>query len=324
MVLTSGSTDAVTTRLDAWKDLIRENFVALDIASDGDAAFVGGVRSKLLAHLEVSDVHSITQDAIRTWQLARRDDASYLQVGLITEGAAVLRQDGRECALGPGDFTIYETSRPFIWGLRGDWRLFVYTWPRSVLPLRVDESVDLTARTLSGSGGLSAIVSRTLRDLVAFTPELSPSGSMRLADEISELVITAAGECVTPDEPRWPQHALMLHIDRYILEHLPDPDLDPPAIAAAHFISTRQLHRLFALRGQTVSQMIRQLRLERCRRDLRSLHGTERSIGDIARRWGFTSPAQLSRAFRTAYGISPRQFQREVLLTRGTRWSRCA
>src|SRR5260370_23195015 len=125
VVLTFGRTDDVTTRLDRWKDLIRENFVALDIAADRDTAFAGGVRSSLLAHLEVSDVRSITQDAIRPRGLARCDDTSYLQVGLVTEGTAVLRQDGRECVLRPGDFALYATSRPFAWGLRASWRLCV-------------------------------------------------------------------------------------------------------------------------------------------------------------------------------------------------------
>jgi AraC family transcriptional activator of tynA and feaB len=312
VVLTFGRTDDVTTRLDRWKDLIRENFVALDIAADRDTAFVGGVRSSLLAHLEVSDVHSITQDAIRTRGLARCDDTSYLQVGLVTEGTAVLRQDGRECVLRPGDFALYETSRPFAWGLRGSWRLFVYTWPRPAFLLREDEMTSLTARALPGTDGLSGIVSRTLRDLVTATPELSSAGSMRLADEIGELVITTATELGPAPYPSTPQQAILQHIDRYIVEHLSEPNLHPASIAAAHFISTRQLHRLFAARGDTVSRLIRQLRLERCRRDLLSGHSGKQSIGEIALRWGFTNPAQLSRAFRTAYGISPRRFEAQA------------
>jgi hypothetical protein len=39
-------------------------------------------------------------------------------------------------------------------------------------------------------------------------------------------------------------------------------------IVQAHFLSTRQPQRMFARRGQTVSEVIRHRRLERCRRDL--------------------------------------------------------
>ncbi|WP_243717790.1 AraC family transcriptional regulator [Actinomadura sp. KC345] len=31
----------------------------------------------------------------------------------------------------------------------------------------------------------------------------------------------------------------------------------------------------------------------------------------MAARWGFTSPAHFSQTFRTAYGLSPRQFRRQ-------------
>ncbi|TDC36686.1 helix-turn-helix domain-containing protein, partial [Actinomadura sp. KC345] len=36
-----------------------------------------------------------------------------------------------------------------------------------------------------------------------------------------------------------------------------------------------------------------------------------RPISAIAARWGFTSPAHFSQTFRTAYGLSPRQFRRQ-------------
>lgn len=312
MVLATGSAVGAAYRLDSWRDLIRENFVALDIAADADDGFAGEVRSTMVGHLQISEVRSTTQACNRTGKLARRDDLAYLQVGLVTDGTAVLRQDGRECALGPGDFAVYETGRPFFWGLRGSWRLFVYTWPRSTVLVGGGESQALTAHTLSGSGGLSGIVGRMLRELVTCTPELSPAGGIRLADEVSELVTTVATECRNPHEPSRPQTSLLQRIHRYIGEHLDDPLLDPPTIASAHFISTRQLHRLFAGCGQTVSQVIRRQRLERCRRDLMSVDGAVLPITEIARRWGFADPAAFSRSFRTTYGSSPTTYRAGV------------
>ncbi|MFI0444498.1 helix-turn-helix domain-containing protein [Actinomadura sp. 6N118] len=39
-------------------------------------------------------------------------------------------------------------------------------------------------------------------------------------------------------------------------------------------------------------------------------------IHAIAARWGFTSPAHFSQAFRTAYGLSPRQFRQQCTTVR--------
>ncbi len=300
---------AETGRLDVWRDLIREHFVALDIHADRRDAFTGRVDTAELGHLKVASVRSGTQGCSRTPGLVRRDSEAFLQVGLIARGAARVVQDGREAVLAPGDFAVYETDRPFHWGLTGEWELLVFTWPRSTIALDGTVSQQLTARALSGSDGLGAIVGRMLGDLVRCPPALSATGGVRLADEVAELVTTVAGECARPAIPGRAGEDLLRRIDAYVLEHLADPDLGPAAIASAHFLSTRHLHRLFAGRGTSVTRQIQRLRLERCRRELLDHRADHRSITDISRRWGFTDLATFSRAFRAEYGMSPREWR---------------
>ncbi|MET8142711.1 helix-turn-helix transcriptional regulator [Sphaerisporangium sp. NPDC005288] len=80
-------------------------------------------------------------------------------------------------------------------------------------------------------------------------------------------------------------------------------------IAAAHHISLRYLNKLFHAEGRTVAGWIRERRLEQCRRDLAEPLLAGYPINAIAARWGFTSPAHFSQAFRSAYGLSPRDFR---------------
>jgi AraC-like DNA-binding protein len=303
-----GETDS-TDRLDVWRDLIRENFVALDISADRHGAFTGAVRSEALGHLKVASVECTAAEYRRTPGLARRDSATYLQVGMVNRGEAVLRQDGREAVIRPGDFAVYETERPFLWGVRGEFQLFVFTWPRASVALWPGESQRLTARTLEGGSGLGGIVGRMLRDLVTSPPSLTAAGSVRLADEVAELVATVAMEHAGAEPPGSAVDEELHRIGAYIAEHLADPALDPATIARAHFISTRHLHRLFAQHGSSVSRHIRQLRLERCRRELGGRNSTA-SIADISRRWGFADPATFSRAFRAEYRTTPSAYRR--------------
>lgn len=300
---------ATTDRLDVWRDLIRDNFVALDVRADRRAGFAGSVRSAEMGHLRLASVESGPQGFSRTPGLARRDDDVYLQVGLLARGGATVQQDGREALLRPGDFAVYETDRPFFWGLQGEWELLVLTWPRATVSLDDVASQQLTARALSGGDGLGAIVGRMLRDLVAAPPELSAAGGIKLADEVAQLVTTVAGECVHPAAPSRATDDLLRRVDAYIIEHLADPDLGPTCIAAAHFVSTRHLHRLFAHRGGTVAQRIQRLRLERCRRELLDPSADHRSITEVSRRWAFPDLASFSRAFRGAYGMSPSEWR---------------
>lgn len=310
-----GPSSGATDRLDVWRDLIRENFVALDIDADRSGPFTGAVRSTEVGHLRVATADSTTAGYRRTPGLARRDDDVYLQVGLLARGEGLLRQDGRDAVLRPGDYAVYETDRPFFWGLRGDCSLLVLTWPRATVALAPGESRRYTARTLDGARGLGGIVGRMLRDLVTAPPTLTPAGGARLADEVAQLVTTVAAEHAGPP-PAGPAAAdLLARIDAYIAEHLADPDLGPAAVAAAHFISTRQLHRLFAARGDTVTRSIRRQRLEGCRRELAGGHAGA-PITEISRRWGFTDLSTFSRAFGAAYGTSPSGYRARYLTRR--------
>jgi AraC family transcriptional activator of tynA and feaB len=316
MVLEAGSApgDAFvrsTRRFDEWRDAIRHDFVALDMAPDRrTGGFVGTVRSATVGHLQVSEVRSVTQVCRRTPQLATADDQEFLQIGMVSRGVGVLEQDGRRTVLATGDFAIYETGRPFTWQLNQQWQLDVFTWPRAALGLTEAESAAATAVRLPARTGLSGIVGGVLRGLLAAPPRLSPTGAVRVADEVGELVATLALEHARlADPPDAPQRALLRAVCEHIDAHLADPQLGPATIAAAHFVSTRQLHRLFAATGETVARRIRRARLERCRHELADPRRAADPVTDIARRWGFPDAAGFSRAFRAAYGCTPTEYR---------------
>lgn len=90
------------------------------------------------------------------------------------------------------------------------------------------------------------------------------------------------------DAPVTPDDALRVAVLGYIREHLGDPDLGVPSIAHAHGISSRTLHRLFAGEEWTVSETIRNLRLDAVRSDLVNPTLAGRSIMAIAA----TEPSQ--------------------------------
>jgi AraC-like DNA-binding protein len=104
--------------------------------------------------------------------------------------------------------------------------------------------------------------------------------------------------------------ALLARIRAFIETHLGDPELTPAGVAAAHHISLRYLHRLFESQPHGVAGMIRELRLERCRRDLLDPAHADRTVAAIAARWGFASAAHFSRVFRAAHGLPPAEFRR--------------
>jgi AraC-like DNA-binding protein len=71
----------------------------------------------------------------------------------------------------------------------------------------------------------------------------------------------------------------------------------------------RYLHKLFETEQATVADWVRRRRLERCRRDLLDPGLSHEAASTIADRWGFTSAAHFSRAFRAEYGLPPGEYR---------------
>lgn len=306
------SSHALAADKTRWRDLLRDHFVSLDVTHAGGEVR-GEVASHRVGHLQMSTVTAVDQEIGRGPDLVRRDDDAYLQIGMIRSGRALVEQDGRRAMLGPGDFVIYETARPFDWSLRSGgrrptWELAVFTWPRSSFGLSESRSRDITACRFDSSMGMPRVVSDLLCGLITEQPTLSNVSATAFADQVGDLLSIALSE-QRGDAPQTVHREILMVVDEFIDEHLSDPDLNPEMVARAVAISTRQLHRLFLGREMTVAQTIRARRLEGARREILANLSRDRSIREIALNWGYLDLAVFGRAFRQMHGVSPRQYR---------------
>ena len=95
-------------------------------------------------------------------------------------------------------------------------------------------------------------------------------------------------------------------IKRFIDQQLGDPLLSLKRIAVHFCCSTRTLHRVFAVDGDSVERYIWRRRIERCMREL----DDARSLTELAYRYGFNSSTHFSRLFKMHYGMTPTEFIR--------------
>ncbi|WP_406737773.1 helix-turn-helix domain-containing protein [Streptomyces sp. NBC_00853] len=177
----------------------------------------------------------------------------------------------------------------------------------------IDEAQRLLAQRISGETGMGAIVGRFLNTLGAHGAECAPRDLDRLGRVAADLITAClaeqhdgAGGRTGDEPPAGPgPRALLERIDTFIEHNLGDPALTPQSIADRHHISVRRLHLLFQDRGEGVAATIRRRRLEHCHADLARPELLDRPVHAIAARWGFSSAAVFSRAYRQAYGTSP-------------------
>jgi AraC-like DNA-binding protein len=310
LISTSGL--AVAERFDVYRTAISEAFVPLDATIGTGPSFDAVLRSVGLGQLSVSDVSATGHLVARTAQSIRASDPEYYKLGLQVSGYSVVYQDCREAALTPGDFALYDTSRPYTLSFDQSYRMMVVMFPRTLLRLPEQPVAALTARRISGRQGIGALLSPFLVGLGRQLTESNPAVDVHLGDAVLDLLAATfaeqlqLGSLVSPETHR---RALTLKIHAFISERLGDAELSPTQIAAAHHISLRYLHRLFEGEGHTVNGWIRSQRLERCRRDLTDPRHTGTSVSAIAAHWGLPNPAHFSRLFKAAYGAAPGEYR---------------
>lgn len=269
--------------------------------------------------VQVSLLSSMPHTINRTPKLIRQSDPEVFKLGCIVRGGGVIAQDGVSSEFKVGDLKLYDTSRPYLGVLLPEYRttqVLLLRFPRSLLPLPARDLKNLSTGRIPATTGIGALTSAFLLQLARRMHELSPADTARLSILTLDVMTTALADAVDQQRavpPHTRRRALMAQIHVFIQQHLGDAHLTPDAIAAAHHISLRYLHKLFQQDGHTVAGWIRQRRLEQCQRDLANPTLAARPINAIAARWGFTSAAHFSQAFRTSYGITPGEFRNRTV-----------
>ncbi|MBN9643214.1 helix-turn-helix domain-containing protein [Corynebacterium mendelii] len=291
-----------------FRAAVAESFVPLQVSCDDESTFAGRIEHQEFGRTGFNVVEVTPHRVIRTRELIARSGAGHIKIALQIEGHGVLHQDGRTVRIKPGDITIYDTSRPYTLDFTTHTRLFVMMVSRSDCGIPLTVLDGLTAQPLAGSAGVATSVSAFLSGLADHFDELSSSCGQRLAGTALDLVrpiLLAAAEHHGVGQGGKAQ--LLSEIDRFIDEHVADPDLDPALIAAAHFISVRQLHSIFRDSGKTVCATIKHKRLAKAKRMLTQPAYDHMSIGAVASACGMTDAAYFSRAFRGVYAMTPKQ-----------------
>lgn len=184
-------------------------------------------------------------------------------------GALGVAQAGREAVLGGRGFALYDSSQPLRVRIVGrDTATLVRAHvPRALLPLPARRAERLLGRPLRGREGRGALLTQFFGDATAEAPTSHPSDdASRLgAVAVDLLAATLAhhlDDNTTGTRDYSAPRVLLLRVEAYIHEHLPEPDLSPQTIAAAHRISVSYLHRLFRTRETAVTELIGRRRLE--------------------------------------------------------------
>ncbi|WP_426748291.1 helix-turn-helix domain-containing protein [Myxococcus faecalis] len=308
------STDGVSEqqRHEYWQELASKVLLGLRTEHKSSSSpFFGRLDHHDAGPLGVTYLHSSAQSVYRGEPEIARAPRECYYLCMQVEGVCRLRQGREERYSHPGDVELFDGTRPGELSFDADYRRIVIVAPYSTLRPRLSRPDDLVGSVLHTQEGVGALVSAYLRAFAVNQLAEPVAGSV--SDNLLELLALAFNtqgrtlqtNAASVREAR--RHALRLYVER----HLAEPSLSP-ATAAAHFrMSTRYLHGLFAEGGESFMRQVLSRRLERCRQALEDPDMDARGIADIAFSWGFVDLTHFGRAFKKAYGMTPRDWRHE-------------
>jgi AraC-like DNA-binding protein len=304
-------------RLDYMGQVVADTIAEFEVRPHDEDGLFSRFRAADLGIVRVVAIDSRC-DVARTPSLIRRSDPELCKIDLQLRGHSLFEQHGRQTSLGPGEFAFVDLSQPCRLALHSSSQVVV-VFPRALLPMDQREIKDLAGVTFPGRHATGSLVSLLVREMVRDLDDYDDASGARVGAAVLDLITATLAARLNREDsmpPETQQRALMLRIHAFIEERLGDAELSPGAIAAAHHISTRYLHRLFEPQGTTVSTWIRTRRLARCRCDLLDSALQLRPVSAIGTRWGFGDPASFTRAFRNEYGMPPGEYRRMTIETK--------
>jgi len=308
------STDRVepSQRLAFWSDMVCSTYVQLECdAAPGATTIEGTIDADSLAALQLSRVTASPQVVRRTAAKIARATEDYFLVSIQARGEGVILQDGRTARLAPGDFALYDSTRPYELRFEGPFQQYVLRLPGPTLRTAVRDTHALTASTVGGQRGAGHLMIGMIRTLAADITTLAPESAVAVAESVTQILI--AGLSALPAARRQPVSQLAAYhreqIRACVRERLRDPGLTVADIAARLRVSPSTLHRSWAGEACSLAEWIWAQRLDAARRDLCDPGMGARSVSEIAFSWGFNDAAHFSRAFHARFGCSARELR---------------
>lgn len=302
--------NALRDSVDFWREMILRLFADVEIGAIGATDFFGKVKSQKCDLLRISDVSAAAQAVNRRHLQPRdREEDKYFAV-LMLQGSEALEQDGNRVIIRPGEFAIYDATRPHHLTFADSWRQIIVSVPRASLDQRVMGMERRTATRISTETPTGRVMRLFLQTVAAQVGQFTPAEMLSLSETATNLIALAMGDLHPLDTEHSRCKTLtLMRIKLFVNDHLRDAGLSTAQVTAALGFSSRYINRLFEAEGLSLMRYVLRRRIERCGMDLLNPSQAARRISEIAFSWGFNDLSHFSRAFREHHGCSPSEWR---------------
>jgi len=294
-------------RLDYWQETVSRTLVGVDCRL-GTGQFDGRVSILEACGFTVSTLGAVGHSAERDRARVAHDD-DFDMLFLQLRGDMQVEVGGERLAIRPGDFYYYRGAMPHMLSFPDRFEHVTIRLPRRHAIDRLRALNQLGSFRLPGDGPLGRVAAATLRGLVDVADGLEERAAGAAARAAADLFFAAVEQDAglsAAGPLRTGHRALILRARAAAEARHADPDLRPADVAAVVGVTERHLNRVLAAAGTTLGGLIRGVRLAAADRALADPLQVRRTVTEIAFACGFTDSSAFSRAYRAAYGRTPR------------------
>lgn len=301
------STDEVSVRDRApyWRDWVWKLFGGLESDLYGDTVFDGRIATTRAGNVVLTRLESGRHRVMRSKTLAKASDEGYLKIVAPQRGCAGVEQRGRQAWVGPGQWSLYDTTDTYAVANPEPVEHLIVMLPKAELAERGLALSELVARPLGGGHGIARLALQTMRSAYQELPDMNDEAARGVGAAITQLVHLSLLDLAGRGTALTKTQQLRDRIKQLVAQRLGDAGLGVDDIATALACSRRQLYNAFADEPEGVAGYLLRERLEAVRRDLLDPMQAGRSITDIAMARGFNSLPHFSRVFAQRFGVPP-------------------
>ncbi|PWI15789.1 AraC family transcriptional regulator [Streptomyces sp. Act143] len=291
--------------LSYWADVVCDTFVGVAVRPGPDAVFEGRIETSVLDGVALTSLTAGPQQVARTRRLIARDDQDVLLANIQLHGRARIEQDRQVAVLAPGSMAFLDSSRPYALDFADGFSQLVVKVPKARLSHRSLNSATAVELSAAGPGKVIADFLIGLGRLHGTGTD--PGAATALLPHAVDLLDTALAWAAGTVRPPTSTALTRERVHRFVRRHLTDPGLDAAAVAAACHVSRRTMYRALADDGESLTQLIRRLRVAHAQRLMAA--DPDQTLTVLARACGFGGEAQLHRAFRSVTGMTPGMYR---------------
>lgn len=242
-----------------------------------------------------------------------RDGLDMISFTLMLGPNARHQLGGRLTVVEPGQILIKDFTQPATAWWRTSSRSLNLHLPRLTAEAAVGAKIKHLHGTVLSSSGLSPMLQAQLLNLANMLPRLEDAVRAAALDATVELAASVLRcEVGAQIEDEANNTGLFVAAQMFIKRHLTSHHINPELIARHLHCSRAHLYRVFAAKGESVANYVRELRLQRAHHLLTHGEVSKEHIGDIAYRCGFEDPVHFTRLFRQRFSLTPSELRSSV------------